>query len=533
MGSRFAPGIVLASALVAASACGGSSSSSPPKQSLAVPPASVYTDLGPTDEAQPFRALVGLPLRGSSALEKVITGLYTPGSATFRQYLKASDFVAQYGPSPGDVSTLSAWLTGHGFTVLHTAANNMLIEFSGVIGDYNKALATVVHTYQHTGDSRTASLSEVYAPPDGVVVPSTLTAINAAFLTVDEAADTTPISAASTTVDTTPPTDLTVAYVPAQITKAYGFDTLADAGGKGDGTAIGLVVADDFKIADAQSLWQTFGLKRASPTVKVIMEAPTTRVVETSLDVEWAGMLAPDASIIVYEAPDIRDTSMLFTFNEAVGLDETDVISDSFGHRETSVSLGVAEAYDDAARMAAAIGMTVVSATGDSGGVDAPSACPHVTAVGGSDLTVTADGTFESESAWFGGGAGESTYFAKPVFQQDVAATSKFRNVADLSLNAEAYYFTKYLGNWEEHGGTSFASPIFAAMVADADSYRVKNGKLAFGYLNLALYDSAQTQGVFRDITQGASGALNATVGWDEATGWGAPDALALAKAIP
>jgi kumamolisin len=337
----------------------------------------------------------------------------------------------------------------------------------------------------------------------------------------------------STVVDKTPPPDLTMGFVPAQIIRAYGFDSLQSAGGKGGGNTIGLVVADDFKIADAQSLWQTFGLTRKDPTVKVIMEAPSTRVVETSLDVEWAGMLAPEADIIVYEAPDIRDTSMLFTWNEAIGLAETSVISDSFGHRETSISFDVAKAYNDGGRMAAAIGMTTLAATGDSGGVDSPSSCPYVTAVGGSNLAVTADGTFESETAWFGAGAGESKYFSKPTFQNNVASGSTHRNVADLALNGQAYYFTKYLGNWEEHGGTSFASPIFAAMVASANSWRANNGKQNLGWLNPALYDPGQSQGIFRDITVGASGALQAAPGWDAATGWGAPDALALAKAIP
>jgi kumamolisin len=505
----------------------------PPTQTLAVPPASLYTDQGPTAQTEQFRALIGLPLRHPQALDTLVSRLYDPQSQYFHQFIGAQDFIDTFSPAAEDVKALADWLKSQGFNVERGAANQMLIEFSGTVGQFDAIFDTTIHTFKRTGDSRTQTLSSLYAVPNGVTIPHSIASLNPSLLTVDLPADASAITPASSKIDTTPPPDLTKAYVPTQISKAYGFDGLIAKGGDGSGTTIGLVVADTYREADVQSFWQTFGLTRESPEMVTVMEDPTSRVVETALDVEWAGMLAPKAKLIVYQAPDIRDTSMLYTWNEAIGRGEATVISDSFGHRETSVSKAVAEQYDASALMAAAIGITVVAATGDSGGVDAPSSCEHVTAVGGTDLVLDAQGNVQAETAWFGSGAGTSKYFDKPTFQSNIDTKSTTRGVADVALNGQEYYFTLYIGKWEEHGGSSFASPIFAAMIADAVSLRAKSGKPALGFLNPSLYDSSQNQGVFRDVTVGASGAYIAAPGWDFATGWGAPNALALAQALP
>jgi kumamolisin len=483
-----------------------------------------------------MRGLIGLGLRNSSGLNALLRDVYDPSSGSFRKYMGVNDFMAQFGPLDADVQAVTSFLSAHGLKVERTAKNKMLLEFSGSVDAFNKAFSTTLHSYQHIGDSRTTSLQLVYGAPDGILTPSEFNSGHAVVLTADIAVDTTPESPDNKTVDLTPPTDAELAggYTPVKLVGSYGFDALFAAGGKGDGQTIGIVAAYDYKEGDAQSFWQVFGLKRKSPIRKLVAEPTTTRVTETALDVQWAGMLAPNADIIVYEAPDIRDTSLLYAWNEAIGLAEATVITDSFGHRESSVSQAVAQAYDDGARMAGALGITVVAATGDTGGVDTPAACPHVTAVGGTALDVTADNKVLSEIAWFSGGAGPSKYFSRPAYQTGLnGATSDARYTADIALNAGAEYQTKLLSKWDHHGGTSFASPIFAAMVADAVSYRVAHGKGSLGYLNPAIYDPAQSSGIFRDITQGASGSYLSAPGWDVATGWGAPDALALAQKLP
>ena len=475
-----------------------------PRVKIALPPSSSYNDQGPADPTQSMRGLIGIGLRSSSQLDSTIDAMYDPSSSTFHQFMAVGDFMTQFGPLDTDVTAVTAFLTSKGFMVLRTATNKMLVEFSGSVDAFNKAFSTTLHTYMQTGDA--SSLTILFGAPDDVLIPSDLTNVRATVLTADLPVDTTALSPDTTTIDPTPPPANVVGdgFVPAQITKAYGFDALAAAGGTGNGLSLGLVVAYDYVTGDAASFWRAFGLTRKLPIRKLLAEPPATRVTETGLDVEWAGMLAPNADIIVYQVPDIRDTSLLYGWNEAIGLGETTAISNSFGHRESSLAQSVANAYNDASKMAAAIGITVVSATGDTGGVDSPAACPYVTAVGGTNLSLTSDGNVASETAWFSGGAGPSKYFGEPSYQQGVPGAGGSRLIADVSLNGQAFYQTKLLGAWAQHGGTSFASPIFAAMVVDAVSFRKAHGKGALGYLNRALYDTNQTSGVYRDVTVGA-----------------------------
>lgn len=69
-----------------------------------------------------------------------------------------------------------------------------------------------------------------------------------------------------------------------------------------------------------------------------------SRNVEATLDVEWSGAMAPGADLVVYAGPDARNTSMVYTFNEAIARGEVDMISDSFAHREDSEPFLVEEA---------------------------------------------------------------------------------------------------------------------------------------------------------------------------------------------
>lgn len=104
-----------------------------------------------------------------------------------------------------------------------------------------------------------------------------------------------------------------------------------------------------------------------------------SRDLETSLDVQLAGAIAPDADIIYCGGPDNSDTTLLYTFNEALGQAKVQVLSDSFAHAEATTPVAVSYSYNESAMMAAVLGITLVSAAGDSAQVDVPSSAPYVT----------------------------------------------------------------------------------------------------------------------------------------------------------
>ena len=85
-----------------------------------------------------------------------------------------------------------------------------------------------------------------------------------------------------------------------------------------------------------------------------------------------------------------------------------------------------------------------------------------------------------------------------------------------------------WAGNWWTFGGTSQASPLWAALVADTDQGCASPA----GLLGPALYGAGSATS-FNDITSGTTALFggskySARTGYDLATGWGSPRAAAL-----
>jgi kumamolisin len=106
---------------------------------------------------------------------------------------------------------------------------------------------------------------------------------------------------------------------------------------------------------------------------------------------------------------------------------------------------------------------------------------------------------------------------------------------ADVSAAASTLspYWVYYESQWLLYGGTSFASPVWAGLIATINSYRVGNDMEPVGYLNHMLYTTPAVQATFRDITVGGTAYYNSAVGWDPPTGWGTPDCAAFAATVP
>jgi kumamolisin len=242
--------------------------------------------------------------------------------------------------------------------------------------------------------------------------------------------------------------------------------------------------------------------------------------------------MAPSASVVVYEAPDARDTSLLFTWHEAIFDARAQIISNSYSSREDSEARVVRRVYDEGGLEAAAFGLTLVASGGDEGKPDIPAASPYVTSIGGTALSFNGDsGTDFTEVAWDDSGSGITT-FARPSWQAQVV-TGSYRVTSDFSVDGGPGYWLNYLGKWTGAYGTSLSSPIVAGILADVQAARTKAGKPSMGYLNPILYTVTAAQQSFRDITSGGTKDFQAGVGWDAPTGWGVIRAKQLAEALP
>ncbi len=121
--------------------------------------------------------------------------------------------------------------------------------------------------------------------------------------------------------------------------------------------------------------------------------------------------------------------------------------------------------------------------------------------------------------------------------------STTLRNDPDISAEANFDNPTVSNGKFETgYGGTSFAAPRWAGLLALANQKSVAGGKGTLGFVNTAIYSlglGAGHSSQFHDITSGSnppqagSGAgFKAVAGFDLVTGWGSPQGAALINAL-
>jgi subtilase family serine protease len=318
---------------------------------------------------------------------------------------------------------------------------------------------------------------------------------------------------------------------PAQITTAYGFPSNY----QGAGETIAIIDSgDDPNIeSDLNTFSSQFGLPACTTAngcfTKLFSDGqpPTDSgwAVETSLDVEWAHAIAPQAKILLIESYDAYGLYDAVTFAIA---QKPSVISLSWGGGEFWT-----EIYYDP--MFKSSPVPIFAASGDSGtGVWYPAASPYVVGVGATQITMDSSGNYVSETAWSGSGGGVSAYETEPAFQTSyvIPQPTGERGVPDVAYNGSsgspyAVYDSFGEGGWLQVAGTSAGTPQWAALVADMKS--AKNGN--FANFNASLYSVArQTNPVLlHDTLTGSNGSCGyycqARPGYDYITGLGTPQA--------
>ena len=485
-----------------------------------------YDDLGPADTVGGIRALVALPVRDPDVLEATIAAIYEPSSPAFRHYLTVEQWLAAHAPELRDAEAVAEWLESEGLEVARVATNRLVLEVTGTVGAFDATFRTRLHTFAKVDDPE----FRTFGTQSDLIVPSEVAERIESVVVADPPADTSPLPDETGAVVDQPPdtTRLTLGTVG----RAYGFDTMSARGFSGRGVAVGVVVGAGFKFNDVKSFWRSQRIERADPRLIVTMEPPSTRFTETTLDIEWVGGLAPGADVVVYAGPDAHDSSLVYTFNAAIADGRVAVVTDSFAHREDVTPRAIRSQYHASAQMAAALGMTVVAAAGDSARADVPSSSPYVTSVGGTVLELDVAGMRARETAWESSGSGDSLTFEVPSWQVGLAIGSH-RAISDIALASGNGYWVYAFGEWKAFTGTSFAAPVVAGMLAVIDEARRAGGKPDLGFLNSILYTTPSVQAAFLDIVDGATADHMAMPGWDYPTGWGSPDAAALADLVP
>jgi kumamolisin len=333
------------------------------------------------------------------------------------------------------------------------------------------------------------------------------------------------------------------------------------AGTDGTGQTIAIIeLGGGFGSSDLDPYFAGLGLPVPSVTAASVDGAanqpgqdPNGNDGEVLLDIEVAGAVAPGAVQVVYFAPN-TDQGFVDAVTTAVHATPTPtVVSISWGQSEDSWTAQARAALDQAMADAAALGVTVCAAAGDSGSsdgqsgthVDFPASSPHALACGGTSLRGNAGtGVISSETVWNDGssggatGGGVSDTFPVPSWQTAAgvparagaaAGSAAGRGVPDVAGCADPAtgYQVRVDGQSMVVGGTSAVAPLWAGLI----SRMAQSTGKPFGLLQPVLY-AGVTAGTaapgFRDITSGSNGDYSAGPGWDACTGLGSPEGSTL-----
>lgn len=319
-------------------------------------------------------------------------------------------------------------------------------------------------------------------------------------------------------------------YSPAKLRTAYGLDKIS---GTGAGQTIALINAygNPNMASDLTTFDNYYGLSTANLTVHKMGTLSTDAgwAMETSLDVEWAHAMAPDAKILLVEATSASNSALLSAIDYANNNGAT-AISMSWGGSESKSETTYDSHFSHS-------GTLYFASSGDDGaGAEWPAASTKVIAVGGTTLTLDSNGNRISETAWSGSGGGVSSYESEPTWQQNLGISTyrTKRAIPDVALDADpntgasvycSVSQSDGTSGWYTVGGTSLSSPATAGIVSDLnESGSVITGADSF-YDLAGTYDYTNSYDAFNDVTSGDNGYYYADTGYDAVTGLGSPEA--------
>lgn len=295
-------------------------------------------------------------------------------------------------------------------------------------------------------------------------------------------------------------------YLPTDITTAYTIPFISNGNG-GAGRTVAIVDAyfNSQTEADLAGFNASLGLPActiASGCLTIVGQtggappaqpSPITSTIagwfqEEDLDVQWVHAIAPNAKILLVIANSSSGLDLFAGVQYAKA--HADVVTDSWGGSEFA---GESSFDSD---FAASVSVPVLFSAGDTYEMlEYPCTSPNVTCVGGTHLLETSTSHRNVESVWDepgngGTGGGCSGFEFEPAYQIGFSTCGAQRGVPDIAAIADDFTgVLVYLGSDAGgagccyiFGGTSLASPVMAAVLANVDTARVAAGKAIQSY---------------------------------------------------
>ncbi|HMC38845.1 MAG TPA: S53 family peptidase [Acidimicrobiales bacterium] len=525
--------------------------------------------VGPAPVTQQLNLVISLRPRHQAAETAALRAMYTPGSATYHQYVTPAEWTAAYGPTASTVAAVTGYLTQHGFTNVDVLSNHLVVTATASAAHVESAFHTVISDFR-------AGPVAFYANTAPALVPSSLAGAVQAVLGLNDVPFPMPhpsavkAQAGSPNLNGLPPAK---------------FQTTYDATGTPTGSHTNIALFTEGKLNTVLSDLRLGESKNHLPVVAVRVipvgpqSADTSGQDEFDMDTQSSTAMATTVNgLYLYNVGSLIDSQIDLAFAKFVANDFASAMSASIGGCDVFPYLDGSMVSTDVVMQEGAMqGQTLFASSGDNGdgcaflaatgvpssfpGTNWPASGEFITAVGGTSLVVDNAGNRIQEVGWVGSGGGISETEAPGWWTQatDPGFSAEFvtggRAVPDIALDADPNVATPaqiYVsGQISFVGGTSLSSPLMLGSWARLESGDAN--RLGFAPMPLyALYDrvnpgtavpgspvpvivpSAAPAAVsgFTDIVVGNNGLYSATPGYDEVTGLGAPDIAKLYRAI-
>ncbi|WP_353061955.1 Ig-like domain repeat protein [Tunturibacter psychrotolerans] len=433
-----------------------------------------------------------------AALQKVMEQMQTPGSASYHSWMSEQEFDEQYGVNRGDLTKVTTWLQGHGFTIGGITPDGMVVDFSGTASMVREAFHTDIHRLQlPNGEKHVANMSDPQIPASlasVIVGPTSLSNFmphtdhvarsKAAVVESRKAA-----GAVAFGPDYTAPEGDSTYYLftPGDGQTIYNTTPLLAAGHTGKGQTIGLIEDETAYDPDGTGVspdWKTFvntfGLAKyggkqttSFPKGPIFCGQPGDYSdgtdIEVALDIEYATAMAPGANVVVEACQDGYSTfGGLIALENLVSADQitAPVLSMSYGFCEAGNGAANNAAFSYAYQHGAARGVSIFVSSGDDGarscddgntvsyygaGTSGFATTPYNVAVGGTDF----GDTYDHSRATYWNATNNSDYSSAKSYIPEIPWND----------TCASQLISSYLGFGTTYGPSGFcASPLAATL---------------------------------------------------------------------
>jgi len=543
-------------------------------------------DVGRTDGAIPAERMILVlrPRAGASEhLVHLLEEQLDPASPNYHHWLTPDEYGRAFGIPDEDLNAVLGWLQRNGFAIDEVAPGRGWINFSGTVAQVETTFRTEIRDFVAGAKLHHANVRD----PE---VPRALRDIVGGVVSLND------FSKRPQPRPSIAFTDGSDGLGPADFATIYDTAPLLAASIDGRGQTIAVVAQTNIKLADVRQFRSFFGLPALDPVITV--NGPDPGIVtddegEADLDVEWAGGVAPGATVnLVVSKSTFTNDGVDLSAQYIVDRNLAPIVTYSYGTCESDLGTSGLQFYAALWQQAAAQGMAVFVAAGDSGaagcddptmatvgtglGVNGLASTPYDVCVGGTQFADASSsqywsssnslGTYRSvksyvpEQAWnesgsvsggsgiWAGSGGPSATFTKPSWQSAPGVPSDgFRDTPDVSLNAASSVgyvaFSEYVPGSDTlsaFSGTSASAQCFGGIMAlviqSVGGGRQGNPNPTFYRLATAQYGGSGPA-VFHDVTAGDNSVpgvtgFSAGPGYDLATGLGSVDVQALVNAF-